>query len=182
MCSKVFRLSCFFLMALAATTIGCGDHDDHDDHNHSDHSDHEGGAVEEACEHLADGPAESVTAVVDMASTLPSIAADHKRYDIALVDDGNGVKTGLIEFSADEAGDFVVFLNGDVELSVLALADGQEVAAEATGEGVGTCSEIVASSTFEFEVGTYMFSFGPTDAEEVQVVVEHSEHEGHSEE
>jgi hypothetical protein len=58
----------------------------------------------EACEHMAEGPANAVTASLDVAS-LPDVSAPHTRHDVTLVDvdgGGEGVDVGgSVAFAAD---------------------------------------------------------------------------------
>jgi hypothetical protein len=129
---------------------------------------------EEACEHLAEGPATAVTAVAS--GVGPLIDDDHRRYDVALVavDGGNG---GEVRFASAEAGDYVFFLDADVSLAVTDV-DGSPVALEASETASATCPETIrARHHVELGVGTYSLRFGPTEQSSVGVVVEAHAHE-----
>lgn len=152
--------------ACAATLLGapaCGD--DHEEHGESTEA--------EACEHLADGPFQAVSAAADQSGGLESINYPHTRVDVALVpvEGGNG---GWVSFAADEDGDFGVFMDADVPLAVFD-AGGDPVAFEASATGSAVCDAIGAVHTVELAVGTYALQLGPTSATTVGIVVEHLE-------
>lgn len=128
---------------------------------------------DELCEHLADGPAEAVTAATS--GDGPLIADDHTRYDITLaaVTGGNG---GTVRFAADEAGEFIIALDAAVPL-VVTDGSGATVTAEDTATSSEACTEIRGRHVFDLEVGTYVLRFGPTAETKVGVVVEHGAHD-----
>jgi len=133
---------------------------------------------DEACEHLAEGPASAVTAVAT--GEGPFIADDHRRYDVSLVPvaGGNG---GRVRFAADEAGDFLFFTSAEVTLAFTDAA-GSPVEIEETVTGSTVCTEIGAQTVIPLAVGTYHLELGPTAETTVSLVVEHGgEHEGHAE-
>lgn len=127
----------------------------------------------EICEHLAEGPAASVTAAESMP---PAISDDHKRYDVTLID-VNSQKGGSVTFASGEAGEFIFGLNKDVPLTVKD-ASGTTVAAEATARSVPECDAVKARYAYDLAVGTYTLTFGPTAETSVGVVVEHGAHTG----
>jgi hypothetical protein len=132
----------------------------------------------EGCEHLIEGPEVPVTATAT-SDGAPSVADDHMRYDVTLVevDGGNG---GAVAFDADEATDFVFFLSADVDMAITDSGD-QEVAIEESATSSPECEEIRGRHVAELTVGTHYLSFGPTPEEQVSVVIEHADH-GHEEE
>ncbi len=151
-----------FVFALSA----CGD----------DGGEGELSAAEDACEHMVEGPAESVTALVDTASDAPDIGEEHTRFDVTLVGDA-GSLGGFVDLAIDEEGEFTVFMNSDV---TMALQDGTgaAVAVEETNNNVVECSEVAIGHTVDLSVGTYSLELGPTAETEVQIVVVHEgEHE-----
>lgn len=130
---------------------------------------------EEGCEHLQSGPSTEVTAVSE--GDGPLVADDHQRYDITLVPltGGNG---GSVRFAADEDGEFIVYLDEDVPLAVTD-GSGNPVAAEESSSSSETCTEVRGRIVFDLTVGTYHLHFGPTQASEVGVVIEHGAHAEH---
>jgi hypothetical protein len=157
------------LLCLAATSLAalgaCGDDHAHG-HTHADES-----VAEELCEHMADGPAQALTAVATQDSTDgPTISDDHVRYDITLiaVDGGNG---GAVTFAAGAAGHHAIALGADIELQAFDAA-GVEIAPHHRNTGSAICEEVAADLGFELAVGTTTFVFGPTEATEVSVVIE----------
>jgi hypothetical protein len=131
----------------------------------------EGTPDAEACEHLAEGPSAAVTASDTAAATAPAISNDHKRYDIALVDDMNGEKVGVVTFAPDEAADFLFFLSADVPLAIED-GSGAAVAIEDKQTSIPECTDVKARHQVELDVGTYYLRVGPTAEASVNVVVE----------
>lgn len=125
----------------------------------------------EGCEHLAEGPSAAVTAAATVEATAPAISNDHKRYDVALADDTNGEKVGVVTFAPGEAADFVFFLSADVPLAIEDAA-GAAVAVEDKQTSIPECTEVKARHQVELDVGTYYLRFGPTAEASVNVVVE----------
>lgn len=123
---------------------------------------------DEACEHLAGGPAVAVTAAAT--GDGPLIGEEHTRYDVALVPvtGGNG---GAVRFASAEAGDHVFFLGAGVPLAVVD-GSGQTVTPEETRTTGLACAEQKARVVVPLGVGTYHLRFGPTTESEVRVVVE----------
>lgn len=136
------------------------------------------GPEAEACEHLEEGPAESVTAGADF-SSAPDIREEHTRFDVTLIDQG-GQNGGSVTYAAAKAGDYLFFLSENVPVAFYD-SDGNEVAIEATEEGSEVCDLIAKSHLVKLAVGTFEVRFGPTDVSEVRLVVEmageHGEHE-----
>ncbi|XXF75607.1 hypothetical protein P2318_21410 [Myxococcaceae bacterium GXIMD 01537] len=132
---------------------------------------------DEGCEHLKNGPGQSVTATAT-ATGAPAVSNDHKRYDIQLVDVG-GQKGGTVTFAAAEATDFAFFLGSDVPFKV-ANSSGQAVQPEESVTSSEVCTDIKGRHIVPLSVGTYTLTFGPTSATSVSVVVEEAAHEeGH---
>ncbi len=151
--------------------VACGDEDDHDNNHDNHNNENNHNLEEEACEHMADGPFESVTATTDAASG-PSIAVEHSRVDVTLVDDGNGMFTGFVTFPAGEEAEFAFFLSADVPFTITD-SGGTEVAAEETNGPLDACAtDVLASMVYDLEVGTYTIEIGPTSETEVGIVHE----------
>lgn len=123
----------------------------------------------EACEHLQEGPASSVTASAS-GTGAPTVSNDHRRYDIALVDVTGG-KGGSVSFAAAEATDYILFTSADVPV-VVKDSNGQTVAFEATTKSSSECTEVKGRHTVPLTVGTYTLTFGPTTATSVSLVIE----------
>lgn len=162
-----------------AGAVACGDDHDHDENNH-DHNNHEeGGAEEEACEHMVDGPFASVTATAD-STDAPSIAIEHTRVNVELVDDGNGEYSGFVTFPAGEATEVLFFMSSDVPVAITD-STGNALAAEETGGASDMCpTDVLASAVYDLEVGTYTIQIGPTSETEIGIV--HEEAGAHSDE
>ena len=159
------------LSFVLAGTLACGDEHDHDHDGES--------AEEEACEHMADGPFESVTATTD-ATGAPSIAIEHTRVNVALVDDGNGEYSGFVSFPAGEATEIQFFMSADVPVAITD-ADGNALVAQETGGASDLCpANVLASAVYDLEVGTYTIQIGPTSESEIGIA--HEEAGTHSDE
>lgn len=145
------------LISLAIATAACDEHaHDHDPN-------------EEACEHLAMGPAVAVTAGA-AAAGAPAVSDDHRRYDVSLVDIAAG-KGGFVTFAASAAGDYVVFTDAAVPVEVTNAAMSR-VPPTATAASVAGCAEVQGRQTFPLSVGTYVVGFGPTTVATVGLVIE----------
>lgn len=120
----------------------------------------------EACEHLEEGPFEEVAAGASADDTAPAIADDHTSYTVTL--------PGFVQFAADEAGDFVFYLDADVDVA-LTDSSGGAVAAEESATSSEACGTIQGKHTYDLEVGTYFVELSGTGT--VNVVVEHGGHE-----
>lgn len=157
---------------------GCGDDHDHDDHDHSHDNNHNHSDEEEhACVHFTGGPAVSVDAVATASETAPETFQEHTRIDITVPD---GADTAIVQWTAEEAGDFEFFLSKDV---TFALMDGATaLSAESSGGPAKGCeTAAVASYTFEVEAKTYMIQIGPgvTAGETISFVAEHAGEHAH---
>ena len=127
----------------------------------------------EGCEHLQEGPATPVSATATGAAA-PAVDDDHRRYDITLTDVAGG-KGGDVTFASGEAGDYVLFLDAAVPVSVLDGA-GAQVPFESSSASSAQCTEIKARHVLELGVGTYTLRFGPSPLDAVGLVVELGEH------
>jgi hypothetical protein len=149
------------LVALFA--VGCGEDADDVSVEEGEES-----PEEEACEHMAEGPAQAVTASAVVAEA-PDGTAEHTRIDVALVD-VSGTVGGFVNYEAAEDGEYVFFLNDD---SAFTLRDavGVPLASESSGP-VAECGEVVVFHQYDLEVGTYIMDFEGSDETSVSVVVE----------
>lgn len=130
----------------------------------------------EACEHMNNGPAVTVTASLD-AKAAPDVSAGHKRYDIALIQE-NGQYAGKVLYNSNEEANYVFFFDQDVKLEV---RDDQDavVEFEATASFSTACGKVKARYELPLGVGFYTLHLGPTAASTVSLVVEESAHEDH---
>ncbi|WIG96570.1 hypothetical protein [Myxococcus sp. SDU36] len=160
------KLLAAFLLSTALVSAGCGD-DDHPE---------EEGVDAEACEHLQEGPATTVTATLGT-DAAPAIRADHRRYDITLADGPDG-KQGAVSFAASEAADYVIYTNADVPLSITT-ASGEAVEIEESTSSSEGCTDIKGRHVVPLAVGTHILTFGPTSTATVSVIVEESHDHGH---
>ncbi len=158
------KLLAAFLLSTALVSAGCGD----------DHSHDEPGVDAEACEHLQEGPATSVTATLG-ADAPPAIRADHRRYDITLADGPDG-KQGAVSFAAGEAADYVIYTNAAVSLSITT-ASGEPVEIEESASSSEGCADIKGRHVVPLAVGTYILNFGPSSAGTVSVLIEEAAHD-----
>lgn len=124
----------------------------------------------EACEHMVEGPSKAFDAVAPMASGGPVINAEHHRVDITLPASGEGEFAGAVLFEADEATDYVFFLDSALRFSV-ADADGNAVTIEDTDQVV-ECSEVAVQHTVGLTVGTYLLTFEGATVEVLGLVHE----------
>lgn len=121
----------------------------------------------DACEHMADGPSEAVTAAAASTDDGPDVGEHHTRFDITLVASGTDY-VGFVDVVAEEAGEMLIFSDGDTAMK---LWNGTtEIAAEATNANVTECSEVTMSRTFDVEVTTYTLELGPTDQTSISLV------------
>ncbi|AGC44715.1 hypothetical protein MYSTI_03403 [Myxococcus stipitatus DSM 14675] len=159
------KLLTAFLMSTALLTAACGD----------DTSPPEENVDTEGCEHLREGPSTAITATTS--GTPPSVANNHRRYDITLVD-GVGGKSGSVSFAASEATDYVLYTSADVAVAI-SDSSGAAVAIEESAKSSPSCTDIKGRHVVPLKVGTYRFTFGPTTAASVNLVIEEASHEGH---
>lgn len=147
-------------LLLAAVAVNCGD----------EHDDHEADPAVDGCEHMIEGPSETVVAS-GTAEGAPSVSAPHRRYDIALT---NGA--GFVSFEADEEAEFYFFLNGAIDLA-MSDADDQPIVAEEELTSVDDCSEVAAGAVYDLEAGTYTLHFTGGGNEIQLVPFEATEHD-----
>jgi hypothetical protein len=153
--------------ALAVTLVtACDDHDH--DHDHED-------PAAEACEHLG-GPPTPVTATATATGTA-EVKADHKRYEVKLLDAGGG-KAGVVSFNSAKTGHMLVFLSADVSLAVKTSTNLDATLNETKKTGLA-CPALKASYEYEVGVGRYDLTFGGTGntTDTVGVVIEAEQHE-----
>jgi len=159
------KLLAALLMSTALLSSACGDDDEEPEEN----------VDVEGCEHLREGPAVAVLAT--LTGTPPTVANNHRRYDITLVD-GTGGRSGSVSFAASEASDYVFFTSADVPVSITD-GSGAAVEIEESTKSSETCTEIKGRHIVPLTVGTHTITFGPTSATSVNLVIEEASHEGH---
>ncbi|WP_224361812.1 hypothetical protein [Hyalangium versicolor] len=143
------------VLLFASLSVGCGEEEESID--------------SEGCEHLQKGPSTPVTATAS-ATGAPAVSNDHRRYDISLIDVTGG-KGGSVSFAVSEAIDYILFTNADVPVTVKD-ANGQTIAFEESAKSSTECSDIKGRFTVPLAVGTQTFTFGPTTATSVSLVIE----------
>lgn len=142
-------------------------------HDHGGHGEEDPSAAE-ACGHLENGPIVPVATAVDPLAA-PPIAADHVRYDLALVDLGDGNFGGAVSFEAPAAGDYVLFLDTNVGV-VVEGPGGALVVVHDTHVGSAHCPTTIAvSHRIPMTAGRHTLDFGPDDVSSVRLVLEPSQ-------
>jgi hypothetical protein len=126
-------------------------------------------ADSEGCEHLQKGPSTTVNASATTTGA-PAVSNDHRRYDLTLVDVTGG-KGGSVSFAAAKAADYILFTGVDVPV-VSKDSHGQTIAPEASTKSSSECTDIKGRHTVPLGVGTHTFTFGPTTATTVSLVLE----------
>lgn len=152
-----------------STAAGLGGSGGHDHGGHDD----EDPAAADACEHLRNGTVTPVTASLDPRDA-PAIAANHRRYDVSLVDLGDGNFGGVVSFDAPVAGDYVLFL--DTNVGVVAEGPGGAlVVVHDSHVGSAICPTTVAiSHRISMEAGRHTLDFGPDDVALLRLTLEPS--------
>ena len=160
------RLIWIAAAALSVTASGCGD-DHHHDHAIDDH----------ACGHVANGPFGSVTAGAD-ADAAPDAINEATWYTVSLplIDDGPE-RLGYLALTINVDDDYGFFLDADVPLEVVDAA-GTTLPVSSSGDGSGICA-ITRYAVYELSVGTHDVIIGPTELEEINLIVEELEDDGH---
>lgn len=151
-----YSVSCLALIAVIALWAACN-------------GEEEPTAADDGCEHMINGPGAALTAIAELTGDAPDLVEDHVRYEIILAGDA-APYGGHVDLIMDEQGEFVIFLSPDVPLTVFD-SSGEDVPPEAIDTDVKECAEVSAGYTFDFGVGTYRLSLGPSDEAQVQVVV-----------
>lgn len=130
----------------------------------------------EVCMHMEGGPYKAVTAAEDSTDTLANIAIPHTRVDVELAGEGPN-RGGSVSFEATSEAEYVFFLSHDVGF-VLADSNAMALTPEAsTGPSKKCPTAILASHTFDLQVGTYTITMGPADLETLGILFEAGEHE-----
>lgn len=164
---------------LALSVSACGDDEDEDhEHEHEHEGEHEESPASHACIHLAGGPDQDVTAG-DSTDSAPDVSTEHTRFDVALMDMGDGTFGGMVTYNSAEATDYIVAFNADVTPSIMD-ATGAAVSPESGPTAdADACAELHHYFIVEMGVGQYTLDLSAGSAE-VQMVIEEygHEHEG----
>lgn len=114
----------------------------------------------EACEHLAEGPAQAVSAkTTDVAAELADVSKRHTRFDVTLPADVSGTYAGYVKFLAPAAGSYLLVANATVPLQVL---DSTGLAVAPTAQtSVGVCPAVKTQLVYPLGVATYRVKIGP---------------------
>lgn len=158
----------FFRAGLAAAALfafGCSHSEDHGE---------EGGVKEDACEHMADGPALAVTAAGSGDGPLPDVSASHTRFDIALAPAGVD-RGGFLAFKADGKNDFFFALNRAAALDIRDSA-GTAMVREGAVDTASGCAVVKGIHAYELPAGTFILRLAAPDSSVSLVTVEGSSH------
>jgi hypothetical protein len=129
-------------------------------------------AIEHTCAHANFGPFVTVTAGVDPATTTTDINAGHTAYTVNLVDSGTSFG-GAVLYTPDEDGDFAIFLDPSVSVSVLDSSGTPLTIEEDVSIDPEECSALSRAVVVELSsTETYTIVFGPTSEPSALVVVE----------
>lgn len=168
----------FVALGSLLLVASCGD-EDHDDHD--DHGEHGAvSAVDDACEHFAEGPAAAVTAGADAASAT-ALPDTHTDYTVTTASG-----TGFVQIPVAEATELTVVLSEAATVTISDLA-GNTVAPEATPMYNGSpCEPAQIGLVFDAAVGTYVLELASVPNDSVRIVVvtaegEHGDEHGHDE-
>ena len=159
------------LVSLSQFGVACEGSDGSEETDGGQEEHNEDEVNEEGCEHMEEGPSESVTATASLEGTQTDISAAHTRFDIALLED-SGSYTGFVTYDASEEGELFLFLNANVPVSVTRLSDGSTVEIEETDEAFAFCDAVSVLHVLDVELGTLALEFGPTSESEVRAVLE----------
>ncbi len=156
-----------FVIALAATTAGCEEHQ----HHAEGHEHEEPNAA--ACSHLEKGPAVAITAAATSSKDAPRIDNNHSRYDVTLVDVAGG-KGGFVSIAARKATDYIIFADQPVRLTVMKA--NQEVAAESSQPSIPECTTVKGRHAYPLGIDTYEIGISGATSNKVSLIVEVDDH------
>lgn len=122
---------------------------------------------EGVCYHLNEENPQVIFAAATPDEFLESASLAHSRVNIVLAD-FEGQKGGWVEFTATWDSKVLFFLTHDVKMR--GYTDITNAGFEAVPVFPGGCEELKAIREVGLMPGTYKFSFGPTDAEEIGMV------------
>jgi hypothetical protein len=155
--------SIFIALLGASVLAACGSSEE----NNHDHNNEELTPADDACEHMAGGPSEAITATAPDGDP-PSIADSHTRFDVTLADDDqDGTYTGRLLFESTEEDEAHFFVDQKLTLTLLDSSDMELSPAETIAET--PCDEVAQGWAFEVGVGSYALDFEAA-AEEISVV------------
>ncbi|HEX8699557.1 MAG TPA: hypothetical protein VF815_12015 [Myxococcaceae bacterium] len=121
---------------------------------------------EHACWHVDNGPYATVTASADR---LPRVDAFHTLYTVNLLP-VDGVHSGTFQFKAFATGDFIVYMNQKVHLTV---REGERVIPIVAEQSSEACAGIQHMVGLELtDKVTYTFTLGPTPLPQLRMVTE----------
>ena len=157
----ITKLTTTLTAVLAMSVAGCGEDDGHEHENPN----------AEACEHFEMGPPVAVVAAATATASAPKIDNNHMRYDVTLTTIAGG-KGGFVTFAPAKAGDYVIFTNAPVQLSVKNSAM-TEVTAESSATSITECTTVKGRYVYPLQVGTYVVGVTATSGgDTVSLVVE----------
>lgn len=123
------------------------------------------------CQVLALDNAEVFTAAAAQ-SSAPDVTAEDLRVEIELVDNGDGMFSGLVAYTPDEAGHFAFGFDEEVPVTVRSATGGTlPWVAEVSG---AVCAELAVRRTVELDLETVFLEIGPTAVSTVSLAAEES--------
>ena len=156
-------------LSLALFATACGESEVQHSEQEGENSAETTSIEEEACGHMANGPATGINAGDGEANATKSGVEDweHKRVDITLADDGMGAYWGYVTFEATEAAEYVFFSRGTFYFQI-------DVEDAETTTSVPNCPGISKAMTFDLDVGEHMLFFMSPD-DSLSMVVERAD-------
>ncbi len=129
-------------------------------------------AIEHSCIHAGVGPFVTVTAGADPATTTADVSAEHTAYNVNFVSSGAGFG-GAVLYTPDADGDFAIFLDPSVNVSVLD-SSGTPVAIEDdVSIDPAECSSLARAVVVELSSAeTYTIVFEPSSEQSALVLIE----------
>ena len=127
----------------------------------------------DACEHLANGPIEELTAASAASDQLPLLEAEHTRFDVSLP--GDTTHEGYVRFGADEAGEFWILAGSQVPLEFF--QNDVPLTPEESLAQSAECAAVGAGVVYDLGPGAYPLKIGPTSLATISLVVLHADHE-----
>lgn len=174
----------FLLLSLSIFVfVGCSEDDD--DHHEESQDAH-------VCEHLTDGPDVDVDAAASIGDAITQADNDHEtiiqhvlhtRYDVSLPESAPGTYTGFVVYEpVGEDGDYIIYMDADVSITVYDHTDGDVViAAEDEEDHSDDCVLVAYKGIYEFHADhRYVIQLGPTtDHPTVSIVIPAMEESDH---
>ncbi|XYH97159.1 hypothetical protein ACMHYB_56895 [Sorangium sp. So ce1128] len=129
-------------------------------------------AIEHTCIHAGVGPFVTVTAGADPATTTTDVSAEHTAYTVNLVSSGAGFG-GAVLYTPDGDGDFAIFLDPSVNVSVLDSSGTPVAIEEDVSIDPAECASLSRALVVELSSAeTYTIVFEPSSEQSALVLIE----------